>query len=398
MINFLIKKFIKNKDDLDYLEQRKAYGHLASFVGLFINVSLVILKIVVGFLSGSIAIIGDGLNNLSDCFSSIISIISFKVSSKPADEDHPYGHARIEYILSSIVAIFVILIGLGLMKESVLKILHPREMDINAFAIGIMVYSIAIKFWLFTFYKELAHKINSDMLRATSLDSISDVYSTSAILVGILCYVIFKINLDAIIGLIVSVFIVKSGWEILPNIFDKMIGHMPTSEEINRIEDFFHSYEKIYAIHDLMIHDYGPNQKYVTIHVEMDSDEKLMAAHAYVDDIEKKLKEQLGYNVTIHIDPIEIHQEEFKGIFDKVEKIVNGIDENIKIENFRYQDTNKSTYIICCLGFPDNLKYRQEEIEASIESELKKTNDKYELVLVCENHILYKPGSSNEGF
>ena len=398
MTNFLIKKFIKNKDSLDYLEERKAFGHLASFVGLSINVSLVILKIAVGLLSGSIAIMGDGLNNLSDCFSSIISIISFKVSSKPADEDHPYGHARIEYILSSIVAIFVILIGLGLMKESVLKILHPRDMDINALAIGIMVYSIAIKFWLFTFYRELAHKINSDMLRATSLDSISDVYATSAILVGILFYVLFKINLDAIIGLMVSVLIVKGGWEILPNIYDKMIGHMPTGEEINKIEDFFNSYDKIYSIHDLIVHDYGPNQKYVTIHVEMDSDENLMEAHAYVDDIEKKLKEKLGYNVTIHIDPIEIHKEDFKEIFNKVERIVHGIDEDIKIQNFRYQETNKSIYIICCFIFPDRLKDRQKNIEDEIEADLKKINTKYELVLMCDNHILYRPGTSNEGF
>ena len=278
---------------------------MASVTCIIINIFLVIGKVVTGILSGSVSVIADGLNNLMDVAGSVITLIGFKMSSKKADKEHPFGHGRYEYITGLAVAVLVLLVGIELGKASIIKIIHPAPVDYSMPTIIILIISILLKFWMMLFLKDLGKKINSTALIAVSADSKSDVLATSAVLISALISRTTKINLDGIAGLGVSIFIIYSGIVLIKETISPLLGESPSEELIKDITKKIESYDSVLGIHDILVHDYGPGKQFASAHVELSSSMDPIVSHGVIDKIEKDFHEKENIHLVIHYDPVE---------------------------------------------------------------------------------------------
>lgn len=385
MTNFLIKLFIKDKDNVQDRNVREKYGMLSSITGVIVNILLSVFKLIIGALAGSMSIISDALNNISDAGSSIVTMIGFKMSQKKVDSDHPWGHGRMEYISAFIVDILIMLVGFELLQSSVEKIINPELPNINNVTIILLVVAILVKLWLFVFYKKIAKTISSAAIKGNAYDSISDSISTFAVLVSALVAKFMGVSIDGYVSLLVSVFILITGFKALKEIIDILLGMKPDPEFVSDIEKFAVKYDTIEGIHDIMVHDYGPGRKIVSFHAEVPANSDICRAHDIIDQMEQDIFEEFGCITTIHMDPIVVDNEEINKMRKETEEIVKGINEKFSIHDFRMTDGGERVNLIFDLVIPTDEKVNVEETVTKIQSEIHNKNKKYYAVIKAEH-------------
>ncbi|OLA68528.1 MAG: cation-efflux pump [Ruminococcus sp. 37_24] len=384
MVNFLIKTFIKNSENTENPKIRQKYGTLSSIVGIICNVLLFLIKYAMGTLSHSISIVSDAFNNLSDCAGCLVTLLGYKMASKPADKNHPFGHGRMEYLTSLIIAALIIFVGIELLKNSVEKIINPVEIRFSFAVLFSLVFSIAVKLWMAVFNAELGKKINSSVLTATAKDSKSDVIATSATLIALICSLFTALPVDGVMGLLVSVFILKSGYDIVKDTVDELLGKPADPEIINNIKEYVLKNDKIIGIHDLIIHSYGPGNIIGSCHVEVKSNESFTEVHDIVDSIEREIHNNLNILMTIHMDPIEVNDMLTNKCKKLVNNIIHSIDSSLDLHDFRIVSGESHTNLIFDLVVPFECKYSNEELKQKIDMQLSKENINYYTVIVFD--------------
>ena len=376
MTNFLIKLFIKDKNVKDP-KVRTKYGTLSSLTGIVVNFILSITKVTIGIISSSMSIISDGLNNITDAGSSVITMIGFKMSQKKVDDDHPWGHGRMEYIAAFIVDMLIILVGIELFQSSIDKIINPVMPDISTITITILVIAIIAKLWLFFFYKKIAKIINSEAIKGNAYDSISDVISTFVVLMSAIVAKFANISIDGYVSILVSIFILFTGFKALKETVDILLGSKPDPELVKGIEEFTKKYDMIVGIHDMMIHDYGPGRKIVSFHAEVPANSDICMAHDIIDQMEQDIYEEFNCITTIHMDPIEVDDEEINKMREITEKIVKEINENYSIHDFRMTNGGGRINLIFDLVIPREEKVDSDKLKAQVQQKIHSENPKY---------------------
>lgn len=387
MTNLLTRLFIKNRDDVTSPSVRRAYGTMVSIVSMVMNVLLFAAKFTVGTLAGSVSITADAVNNLSDAGSQIISLISFRISAKPADREHPFGHARIEYVASMIVSFLILLIGFELLRESVGKIFAPEPPERSWAAVFVLGGSILCKLWLGLFNKKIGGRIDSAVMKATAADCLSDAVSTGAVLVSTAVLLIFpdlNLNLDAYMGVIVAVLILVAGVKILKEAKDSILGEAPSDEIVKQITDIVESSEGALGIHDLTVHNYGPGHVIAALHVEVDGHADVFETHDMVDNIEKRLRRECGIEATIHMDPIVTDDETVTSLRKRTAEAVCRIDERLRIHDFRFVKGTTHSNLIFDVVAPFELKTGDAELREQVAEEIRRIDPTYCTVVTVD--------------
>ena len=377
MISLLSKIFIKNSSDTSSPAVRSAYGTLCGIMGIIFNVLLFGIKMLAGVISGSISIMADAFNNLTDAGSSVITLIGFRMSGQKPDRDHPFGHGRIEYISGLIVSMLIILVGFELGKGSVEKIIAPEPVEFSIVAVIILVCSIAVKGYMALYNFTIGKKIGSSAMRATAQDSLNDTIATAAVLLCLIFAKLTSINIDAYCGLAVSGFILFSGLRAVKETMDPLLGTPPSKEFIKDIENIVHSYEGVSGIHDLIVHDYGPARTMISLHAEVPCDADLLETHDMIDNIEKELREHLNCDAVIHMDPIATNDELTTSVREKVAALVTCIDSELTIHDFRMVTGPTHTNVIFDVVIPYGFKKTDDEIRKNIETIVKSIDTNY---------------------
>ena len=362
MTDFLIRHFVKDYSNIKNADVRKRYGTLSGGVGIICNLILCLLKFISGILVSSIAIIADAFNNLSDGVSSIVTLAGFKMSNKPADKQHPFGHGRFEYISGLIISMSIIFMGIELIKSSIEKIFNPENVVLNKFSIIILFFSIALKLWMGFFNRSLSKIIKSAALKTVSVDSLADVIATSTVLIGALVTKLTGFSVDSYCGVIVALFVIYTGIRTAKDTLDPLLGQNADKEYIDEVKNKILSYDGIYGVHGIIVHNYGPNYSLISLHAEILSTESVFTIHKLVDEIEQDLKKEFNCDVVIHVDPIIVESEILDTLREKVPLALSEIDEVIKATNFRMIEDANITNIIVDLFLPDSLKNKEKDI------------------------------------
>lgn len=381
MITLLSKLFVKDYENYNDPTVRKAYGRLAGVVGIISNVILCIMKILIGVIANSIAIISDGINNLTDASSSIITLIGFQLASLPEDKDHPYGHARYEYLTGLLVSVLIIVVGVQLLKSSFLKILDPDPVSFSYVTVIVLAAAIAIKVWQAIFNISIGKKINSSALIATGTDSRNDVISTSAVLVSLIIGAVTGVQLDGIMGCLVALFIIWSGIQLIRETVSPLLGEAPSEELVRDIQEMVLSEEGVLGTHDLIVHNYGPGKVFASIHIEVDSEGDLLEIHEMIDDIEMKVKNLLNVEFTAHMDPIEINNPAVQILYKTIAETINPMDGVLSIHDLRVVPGENHTNIIFDAVLSSNCKLEKNHILSSLESAVKEIDPTYFVVI-----------------
>ena len=377
----LKRLFIKNYKDTESTEVRNKYGKVAGVFGIISNLFLGIIKLVIGFISNSVSIMADAVNNLSDTLSSLLTIIGFKLASKEPTQEHPYGYARYEYVSGFAIAILMLVMGLTFAKESIVKIIHPEELIINNTTFIILVIAIVGKACQMFVYLDFAKTINSNTLKASAVDTRNDIISTIAILVSMLIMNVFSINIDGYIGLAVSLFVIYSSVQMIKEVLEPIIGIVPTRERVDEIRNKILSYDYVQGIHDLVMHNYGVHNDFVTVHVEIDSEMDMLEAHDLIDNIEREFKEHLGIDLTIHMDPIVIGNERVDNLKQLIIDTIKALDDCLDIHDFRIVEGKTHTNILFDCVVPYEKNYTREEVVKYLVNNIKPEKEKYYYVI-----------------
>lgn len=375
MTELLLKTFIKNHQETENTEVRKNVGFLSSTIGIVCNIFLFVTKYVMGTISNSIAIISDGFNNLSDCLSCVITFVSYKLAAQPADKDHPFGHGRIEYLSSLIIAVIIMLVGFSFLKTSFGKILHPEKVTFNLITVISLLISVIVKIWMSSFNKKLATKYNSSIMLATSKDSLNDSYITLVTLSSLFISLITTLPIDGIIGCLVSVLILKAGYEIIKDTVDTLIGTKADEETVQAITDLVLSYDDVLGIHDLIVHNYGPGKLICSLHAEVDSKRDMLEVHDTIDLIEKQLYEKLNIMASIHMDPIEVDNPLVNKYKNMISEILKEIDIELSFHDFRIVTGPTHTNLIFDLVIPHKYQNETKKLKNTIDNKLKEKDD-----------------------
>lgn len=388
MTELLCKIFIKDRNNIKNPDVRRAYGTLASIVGIILNLMIAIGKIIIGFLFGAISLQADGINNLSDAGSQIISLISFKIAAKPADKNHPFGHARIEYVASMIVSFFVLIIGWNLFSGSVKKIFNPEAATKEPSIIVIIVLSISIlvKLWLCLFNRRLANKIDSTVMKATSADSLSDAIATFAVLVSMLVYKFTGFDTDGIMGAIVAVVILIAGIKILAETKNSILGEKADPKIVEDIKAIVDEFPDALGIHDMVVHNYGPGITIVSLHIEVDGEQNIFHTHDMIDNIEKELNRRLNIQATIHMDPIVTNDEEVTSMLALTRSLIKEIDARLDLHDFRFVRGNTHTNLIFDVSAPFDIKYTDSEICDLVQAKISAHNERHLCVITVDRY------------
>ena len=325
MTDLLIRIFIKDPDNFTNEKVRGQYGTLSSITGICCNIILFLIKFMMGTLSNSVAIVSDAFNNLSDCFSCLITLAGYKLASQPADKDHPFGHGRLEYLSSLVIAVIIVFVGLEFLKTSVDKLLNPEPVVFRWIAVFALSASIALKVWMYFFNTKLGEKIGSSTMLATATDSLSDSITTAVTLISLFSALITDFPVDGIIGILVSFLILKAAWEIMKDTVDTLLGKPADEKTVQDMMDIIYSFDEILGVHDLIVHNYGPGKMMASLHAEVSSDQDILVAHDKIDLIEKKIYEDLHIMTVIHMDPIETNNEVLNRNQDLIRTILDGI-------------------------------------------------------------------------
>lgn len=384
MISFLAKTFIKDYQKTDDENVRHAYGNLTSLVGIVNNIILFIFKFLAGTLAGSVSITADAVNNLSDAGSSIISLVSFYLSSRPADEEHPFGHARYECIASMLVACLILLLGFELIKTSIGKIFHPEDVLFSWVSVIVLIVSIGVKLWMFIYNRHYGKLLSSSIMEATAADSISDVMATSAVLASTIISPILHFNLDGYMGIIVACLIIYAGGGIIRSALDELLGKAPSKELVQSLKDKIYAYEGVLGIHDLIIHDYGVNRLFASVHVEVDYKIDVMKSHDMIDNIERDIKKSMGIELVIHMDPIKKDDPITNELKDFMKKALKTIHEDLSLHDFRVVSGNTHTNVIFDVVVPYHLKLENKEILQRLKEQVDKQYDACYLVVTFD--------------
>ena len=382
MTQFLIRCFIKRPDDVKDAAVRTAYGNLASLVGMACNILLCIGKLLAGTLFGSIAIMADALNNLSDASS---NVVSFRLAAKAPDAEHPYGHARYEYLAGLVVSVTILAIGLSLLKESALKVLHPTPVAFSWLSIGVLAASILVKLWLSGFNRAVGKKINSETLMATAADSRNDVLTTGAVLLStILCSLTGYGIIDGIMGVGVAAFILWSGWGLVMDTLSPLLGESPSPELVEHIERTVMSYPGVLGVHDLMVHDYGPGHQFASLHVEFPAETDPLTAHDVIDNIENDFLKKDRLQVTIHYDPIVTADASVGVLRARLKEHARQLDPQLSIHDLRIVPGDSHTNVLFDLVFPAGYTGDIDQMLAKMCQFVKEQDPKYCCVVKVE--------------
>lgn len=362
-MNFLVRRFIKNYQDTKDANVRTNVGKLSGIVGIFSNLFLFVIKFMIGTIVHSVSIQADGVNNLTDAGSNIVSILSFHLANKPADKDHPFGHERTETIASLFVGILILVLGFETAKESISKVIHPGSIDFRIASVIILLISIIVKFWMYAYNKKLSKTYDSSLLEATALDSISDVCGTTAVLVSTLLSPVLHFNLDGYMGIVVSGIILYGAYGLLRDMINSLIGEAPDPELVHNIVDRIMAHPAILGVHDMMLHNYGPNKIFASAHVEVDSSKDIFETHDHIDNIEREVKENMNIDLVLHMDPVKVNDPETELYRAKVVKAIHQIDPKWGFHDFRIVSGPTHVNLVFDLVIPFEEKYSQEEIE-----------------------------------
>ncbi len=366
MVDFLVKTFISRPDDWEDPEIRQRYGLLTGGVGICLNLLLSLGKFLAGLITGSIAITADAFNNLSDAGSSVVTLVGFHMAAKKADDDHPFGHGRMEYISGLIVAAAILLVGVELAKSSLEKILHPEDITLSWVSVGILCAAILVKLWMFYFNRTLGKRIDSAAMCATAADSLSDVAATSAVLLGTLVGGFTGLYIDGWVGILVAVFILRAGWGAAKDTLDPLLGQSPDPTLVHAIEKTVMAHELVTGIHDLIIHDYGPGRSMLSLHAEVPMDADMLAVHDVIDDIERELKEKFHIEAVIHMDPIATKDPLTNEMKTRVAGLVREIDPDMTIHDFRMTQGPHHQNLIFDVVVPHSCDLTDDEVKARI--------------------------------
>lgn len=377
MFGLLSKIFIKNRDDLENPAVRRAYGILSGTLGIVLNILLFAGKLTAGLISGSVAIVADALNNLSDAGSSVITLIGFRMAGQKPDKGHPFGHGRIEYISGLIVSMLIILMGFELGKSSVGKIFSPGETEFSVVAAVILAVSVLVKLYMCCYNGKVGKKISSPAMKATATDSLGDCISTMVVLICMFITKFTSFDLDGICGAAVALFIFISGLRAAKETINPLLGVPPTDEFVDEIGETVMSHKGVLGFHDLIVHDYGPGRRMISLHAEVPADEDLLQTHDMIDNIERELAEKLGCDAVIHMDPIETDDKITMEAREKIAELVKIIDERVTIHDFRMVTGPTHTNVIFDIVVPYDVKRTEDEIRRDIERMVKTLDENY---------------------
>ncbi|MGM9969480.1 MAG: cation diffusion facilitator family transporter [Anaeroplasma sp.] len=399
MINFLRKIFVKNYQDVKNQKVREGHGKLAAIVGIISNLFLFAFKILAGIISGSIAIIADSINNLSDMGSSVVTLVGFKLANMPADEEHPYGHERMEYIAGLIISIIIIFTGGSLFITSINKIINYQPEEINYISayisMGILAVSILIKLWQSLFNRRIGKIIDSIALEATADDSRNDCITTGVILLGTIVMVICQLNnvvipfsVDGILGILVSLFIMYSGFMLIKETMNPLIGNSVSKEYVSEILSYIKEYPIVLGYHDVVCHMYGPTKCFMTLHIEVDSKGDIITIHDSVDQIEKSVREKFGVELTIHMDPTEIGNPEVDELKDRIGKLLSDLDSNLHFHDLRLVKKLTLSTILFDVVVPYKFKMSNAELINYIEENINSGETKYAFIIDIDHNFI----------
>ena len=384
MTELLSRWFVKDYKNATNPAVRTAYGTMVSITGIIVNLILFTAKFVVGTLFGAISIVGDAVNNLSDAGTQIISLLSFRIAAKPADREHPFGHARIEYVTSMIVSFLVMLVGIELFKSSVGQIFSPERPESSPVAIFVLIGSMLCKLWLGLFNRTIGKRIDSSVMRATAADSLSDVFATAAVLVATVLPMIFTDmtwNPDAYMGVIVAILIIVAGFRILNESKNAILGEAPSEEIVKEINETVGRYEGALGIHDMVVHNYGPGRIIASLHIEVDGSVNVFETHDMIDTIEKELRQSCGIEATIHMDPIVTDDEQVNALRAQTAEAVKKIHPSMQIHDFRFVAGATHTNLIFDVVVPFEVKMSEAEIKSAVAEAVRGIDPTYCTVL-----------------
>ena len=388
MTNLLLKLFIKNADNTKDPEVREKYGMLGSIVGIVVNILLSIGKYVIGVISKSISITADAVNNLADAASCIVTLVSFKMAGRKPDKEHPFGHGRIEYIAALAVGFLVELMGYELIKSSIGKIRNPEAVVFSLPAIAVLVISILGKIWLFIFNRKLGKKIQSPAMLAVAKDSLSDTTATLVAAVSLVLSLFTDLPVDGYMGIIVSIFILTSGFGILKESISILLGTPPEKETVDKLISFILSHNEIIGIHDLVIHSYGATRTFASIHVEISADSDILNAHDTIDNIEKAVKERFSIELVIHLDPVETNNEKATRLKEMTVKTVLEINDSLSIHDFRIVDGPTHTNLLFDVVVPHKFEISDDKLIKIISEKINAINPDYFCVITIDNSYI----------
>ena len=366
MTDFLVRHLVRDHENVQDPAVRERYGVMSGGVGIFLNLLLSLGKFFAGVLTGSIAVTADAFNNLSDAGSSVVTLVGFKLAGQKADDGHPFGHGRIEYLAGLLVSLLILMVGVELGKTSIEKIIRPEEVAFSLVTVIILICSILVKLWMCLFNRKLGRRINSAAMEATATDSLSDVVATSAVLAGTLIGHFAQVSIDGWIGVVVAIFILRAGWGAAKDTLNPLLGTAPEPELVKAIQQLVLSHEQVVGMHDLVIHDYGPGRRMCSFHAEVPEDKDIMDAHDAIDHIEREIQEKFGIETTVHMDPIATGDSEVARLREQVAELVREIDPDMSIHDFRLTRGPQHSNLIFDVVVPHRCRLTDEEVRQRI--------------------------------
>ena len=384
MTSLLCKLFIRHGQNTADPRVRGAYATLAAITGLILNILLAAFKLLAGTISHSVAICADAMNNLSDAASQLVALFGCRIAAKEADRHHPFGHARMEYVTSMIVSMIILVIGYELMRDSISKIFNPSPTVFHTLTILILAVSIAVKVWLGLFNRAIGKKIDSDTLRATMVDSLSDAAATTAVLLSMIFYRLTNIDIDAYVGIAVAVLIFVAGGRVLNDAKNAILGEAPSAETLDAIRAVVAQYPDALGIHDMMVHNYGPGRTVASLHVEVDGSRNVFDMHDMIDCIEKQLHEDCGILATVHMDPIVVGDAEVDRLHDAVQTLLQVIDPRISMHDFRFVRGTTHSNLIFDVAAPFELELSEKELCDRISLAVRTIDPSYRTVVTVD--------------
>ena len=384
----LVKLFLKDAEDIKNPKVRQGYGKICCVVGIILNVILFAGKYIAGVISNSVAIMADSFNNLSDAASSVITLVGFQMSGKKADIKHPFGHGRIEYVSGLMVSALILVMGIELFRTSAEKILHPVAVDTRPLSFAVLLVAIAVKLYMAYYNKKIGKKINSAAMKATAADSMSDAVATSVVLLCMLLTRFLGWNVDGICGLLVALFILKTGYEAARDTLSPLLGQAPEPEFVTEIEKLVMSYELVCGIHDLVVHDYGPGRCMISLHAEVPGNEDIYKIHDTIDQIEQKLEDTLNCEAVIHMDPIDVNDAEVKQMKKQINDKIKTLDKKLSIHDFRMIKGPTHTNVVFDVVLPQEFFMDEQEVKEWVQKMLAENfEDVYGVIKVEHSYI-----------
>lgn len=386
MIKFVINRWLAGRD-VSAPETRQLCGMRAGAVGIALNALLCLGKLLAGTITGSVAIVGDALNNLSDAASSVITLVGFRLAGQQADEEHPFGHGRMEYLAGLVVSMAILLMGFELGKSSVEKLFSPESLDFSWVAVGILAVSVLVKVWMYFFNSTLGRRIGSQTMLATAADSLSDSVATGAVLLATLAGHIWDLKIDGLAGLIVAAFILKTGWEAARDTLDPLLGRPMDPELAQDIDQLVLSHDNILGIHDLIYHDYGPGRTMMSFHAEVPADSDLLEMHDIIDHIERELKEKHHIDTVIHMDPV-VNDERTTALREQVAALARELDPVLTIHDLRITAGPMHTNVLFDVMVPYGFRLTDSQVVSELGKKVEALSPKYSAVIEVDHSFV----------